>query len=323
MKYIEDLKIGDSISEVYLCKEKRSGTTKNGADYFLVTLQDKTGVLEGNIWDVNSPGINEFDKKDYVEVTGVIKEYKGKNQINITSLRVADVNSVNVEDYIPTTDKDINEMYSELLDIIGTVKAPYMKKLLEMYFVNDEAFKKRFCYHSAAKSVHHGFAGGLLEHTLSVTKTCDFIAKQYDYLDRDLLLTAAIFHDVGKLAELSPYPENDYTDAGQMLGHIVMGYNLLSVSISKIEDFPEVKRNELLHCILAHHGEYEYGSPKKPSIAEAIALNFADDMDAKLQTMKEVMSKVKGNDISWQGFNYLFDSNIRKTSESYDKKTSE
>ena len=323
MKYIEDLKIGDSISEVYLCKEKRSGTTKNGADYFLVTLQDKTGVLEGNIWDVNSPGINEFDKKDYVEVSGVIKEYKGKNQINITSLRVADVNSVNVEDYIPTTDKDINEMYSELLDIIGTVKAPYMKKLLEMYFVNDEAFKKRFCYHSAAKSVHHGFAGGLLEHTLSVTKTCDFIAKQYDYLDRDLLLTAAIFHDVGKLAELSPYPENDYTDAGQMLGHIVMGYNLLSVSISKIEDFPEVKRNELLHCILAHHGEYEYGSPKKPSIAEAIALNFADDMDAKLQTMKEVMSKVKGNDISWQGFNYLFDSNIRKTSESYDKKTSE
>ena len=323
MKYIEDLKIGDSISEVYLCKEKRSGTTKNGADYFLVTLQDKTGVLEGNIWDVNSPGINEFDKKDYVEVTGVIKEYKGKNQINITSLRVADVNSVNVEDYIPTTDKDINEMYSELLDIIGTVKAPYMKKLLEMYFVNDEAFKKRFCYHSAAKSVHHGFAGGLLEHTLSVTKTCDFIAKQYDYLDRDLLLTAAVFHDVGKLAELSPYPENDYTDAGQMLGHIVMGYNLLSNSMRQIENFPEPKKNELLHCILAHHGEYEYGSPKKPSIAEAIALNFADDMDAKLQTMKEVMSKVKGNDISWQGFNYLFDSNIRKTSESYDKKTSE
>ena len=320
MKYIEDLKVGDAVTETYLCKEKRSGTTKNGADYFLVTLQDKTGVLEGNIWDVNSPGINEFDKKDYVEVSGVIKEYKGKNQINITSLRVVDVNSVNVENYIPTTDKDVDEMYGELLDIIGTIKAPYMKKLLEMHFVNDEIFIKKFRYHSAAKSVHHGFAGGLLEHTLSVTKTCDFIAKQYDYLDRDLLLTAAIFHDVGKLAELSPYPENDYTDAGQMLGHIVIGYNMLSNSIRKIDDFPKVKRNELLHCILAHHGEYEYGSPKKPSIAEAIALNFADDMDAKLETMKEVMSKVKGNDISWQGFNYLFDSNIRKTSEAYDDK---
>ena len=249
----------------------------------------------------------------------MIKEYKGKNQINITSLRVVDVNSVNVENYIPTTDKDVDEMYGELLDIIGTIKAPYMKKLLEMHFVNDEIFIKKFRYHSAAKSVHHGFAGGLLEHTLSVTKTCDFIAKQYDYLDRDLLLTAAIFHDVGKLAELSPYPENDYTDAGQMLGHIVIGYNMLSNSIRKIDDFPKVKRNELLHCILAHHGEYEYGSPKKPSIAEAIALNFADDMDAKLETMKEVMSKVKGNDISWQGFNYLFDSNIRKTSEAYEE----
>ena len=323
MKFIESLKVGDSISETYLCKEKRSGTTKNGVDYFLVALQDKTGVLEGNIWDVNSPGINEFDKKDYVEVTGVIKEYKGKNQINITSLRVVDVNSVNVENYIPTTDKNVDEMYDELLGIIGTIKAPYMKKLLQMYFVDDESFKKRFCYHSAAKSVHHGFAGGLLEHTLSVTKTCDFIAGQYDYLDRDLLLTAAMFHDVGKLAELSPYPENDYTDSGQLLGHIVMGYNLLSVSISKIEDFPEVKRNELLHCILAHHGEYEYGSPKKPSIAEAIALNFADDMDAKLETMKELMSKVNGNDISWQGFNRLFDSNIRKTSESYEYRTSD
>lgn len=319
MKYIQDLKVGDMITEVYFCKEKRSGTSKNGADYFLVVLQDKTGVLEGNIWDVNSPGINEFEKNDYVEVTGNIKEYKGKNQITITKVSVVDSSNVDISEYIPSTDKDIDTMYEELLGIIKTIKAPYMKELLEMYFVKDESFKKRFCYHSAAKSVHHGFVGGLLEHTLSVTKTCDFISKQYDYLDRDLLLTAAMFHDVGKLAELSPYPENDYTDAGQMIGHIVMGYNLLSNSMKQIEGFPVVKKNELLHCILAHHGEYEYGSPKKPAIAEAIALNFADDMDAKLETMKEVMSKVKENDISWQGFNYLFDSNVRKTSSSYEE----
>lgn len=317
MKFIETLNVGDNITEVYLCKEKRTGTKKDGQEYYLVTLQDKTGILEGNVWDTNSPGIQEFDKKQYVEVTGFIKEYKGKNQINITRLTVVDSSKVEPENYIPCTDKDIDAMYDELLSIIKTIKAPYMKELLEMYFVNNEGFKKRFVYHSAAKSVHHGFVGGLLEHTLSVTKTCDFIAKQYDYLDRDLLLTAAIFHDIGKLAELSPYPENDYTDEGQMLGHIVMGYNLLSKSMEEIEDFPKVKKNELLHCILAHHGEYEFGSPKKPSIAEAIALNFADDMDAKLETMKEVMSKVKGNDTSWQGFNYLFDSNIRKTSEAY------
>ena len=315
MKYIDTLNVGDNVKEIYLCKDKRSGTTKNGADYFLLELQDKTGVLEGNIWEAASPGIQEFDKKDFVEVTGVIKEYKGKNQITISSLRVVDKKAVELSDYIPCSDKDIDAMYEELLKIIDTVEAPYMKKLLDMYFRENSGFKKQFCYHSAAKSVHHGFVGGLLEHTLSVTKTCDFVSKQYDYLDRDLLITAAVFHDVGKLAELSPYPENDYTDEGQMIGHIVMGYNLLSNSMREIEDFPEKKKTELLHCILAHHGEYEFGSPKKPAIAEAIALKFADDMDAKLETMKELMSKVKDNDTSWQGYNRLLDSNIRKTSE--------
>ncbi len=315
MKFIDSLNVGDNIKEIYLCKDKRSGTTKNGADYYLVTLQDKTGVLEGNIWDVGSPGIQEFEKSNYVEVTGQIKEYKGKNQITITALRVVDATQVDVTNYIPSTEKNIDDMYDELLGFIDTINAPYMKELLEKYYKNDENFRKRFCYHSAAKSVHHSFVGGLLEHTLSVTKTCDFIAKQYDYLDRDLLLTAAMFHDIGKLAELSPYPENDYTDHGQMLGHIVMGYNLLSNSIREIDDFPEVKKTELLHCILSHHGKLEFGSPKTPSIAEAIALNFADDMDAKLETMKELMAKVKGNDTSWQGFNRLLDSNIRKTSK--------
>ncbi len=313
MKFIEDLNVGDNIREVYLCKEKRSGTKKDGDEYYFVALQDKTGVLEGNIWDVNNAGIKEFEKTNYVRVTGNIKEYKGKNQINIIGLSPVDPSEINPADYIPCSDKDIDTMYSELLDLIDTVKAPYMKELLEMYFVKNDDFKKRFCYHSAAKSVHHGFVGGLLEHTLSVAKMCDYMSVQYDYLDRDLLLTAAIFHDVGKLAELSPYPENDYTDDGQMLGHIVMGYNMLAESIRKIDNFPKIKKTELLHCILAHHGEYEYGSPKKPCIAEAIALKFADDMDAKLETMKETLSKVKGNDVSWQGFNRLLDSNIRKT----------
>lgn len=314
MKFIESLNVGNVITETYLCKEKRVGTKKSGDEYYFLVLQDKTGTIEANIWDVSNPGINEFDKKDYVEITGDVREYKGKNQLNITKLSVVDVINVDQTNYIPCSEKNIEEMYDELLEIINTIQSVYMKELLEMYFVNDDNFKKRFCYHSAAKSVHHGFVGGLLEHTLSVTKFCDYMTKQYDYLDRDLLITAAMFHDVGKLAELSPYPENDYTDDGQLLGHIVMGYNLLSQSISKIEGFPKTKKSELLHCILAHHGQLEYGSPKKPAIAEAIALNFADDMDAKLETMKEAVSKVKDDDLSWQGFNYLLDSNIRKTS---------
>ena len=193
------------------------------------------------------------------------------------------------------------------------MKNPYLSKLLHNFF--DKAdFEKRFKFHSAAKSVHHGFVGGLLEHTVSVTRNCDFFAKCYTFLNRDLLLTAAIFHDVGKLCELSTFPENDYTDAGQLLGHIVIGTEWVGDEIRKIPDFPVVLANELKHCILAHHGELEYGSPKKPALAEALALSFADNLDAKMETVKELLANVPDNNLEWQGFNRLLDSNFRKTS---------
>ena len=162
--------------------------------------------------------------------------------------------------------------------------------------------------------MHHGYVGGLLEHTLGVTKNCDFYAQMYPMLNRDLLLTAAIFHDIGKLDEISPFPQNDYTDEGQLLGHIMIGAAKVQERINTIEGFPEVRARELIHCILAHHGELEFGSPKKPAIAEAVALSFADNIDAKMETMKEALGNVAEGDLKWQGFNRLFDSNIRKTS---------
>ena len=171
-----------------------------------------------------------------------------------------------------------------------------------------------FGFSSAAKMVHHGFVGGLLEHTLSVVKLCDYYTKEYSYLNRDLLISAALFHDMGKTKELSPFPMNDYTDDGQLLGHIMMGAEMLHDAIKEIPDFPAKLESELKHCILAHHGEYEYGSPKKPALAEAMALNMADNTDAKLETMKEIFDKAGDND-EWLGYNRLFESNIRKASE--------
>ena len=165
--------------------------------------------------------------------------------------------------------------------------------------------------HSAAKSVHHGFAGGLLEHTLSVVKFCDYMAGAYPILNKNLLFTAAICHDIGKTKELSSFPENDYTDEGQLLGHIVIGVEMIGDAVRNIPDFPEKLANELKHCIVAHHGELEYGSPKKPALAEAMALNLADNADAKMQTLTELFKDKKGND--WLGYNRLFESNIRKT----------
>ena len=189
---------------------------------------------------------------------------------------------------------------------------PSIQKLASSYFLEDKAFVKKFCFHSAAKSVHHGFVGGLLEHTLSVIKLCDFYTKSYPALNRDLLLTAALFHDIGKVQELSAFPENDYTDDGQLLGHIVIGTMMVADRIKEIPGFPAKTAAELKHCILAHHGELEYGSPKKPALLEALALNFADNTDAKMETMLEVL-KSGGENPGWLGYNRFLETNVRKT----------
>ncbi len=205
-------------------------------------------------------------------------------------------------------------MYEELVGFIRSVKNPYLNKLASSYFIEDRVFAKDFQFHSAAKSVHHGFVGGLLEHTLSVVKLCDYYAGYYPGINRDLLLTAAMFHDIGKTKELSVFPENDYTDDGQLLGHIIIGTEMVGERIRTIPGFPEKLATELKHCILAHHGELEYGSPKKPALLEALALNFADNTDAKMETMLEILHGA-GDNQGWLGYSRLMETNVRKTTE--------
>lgn len=314
MRYIDSLHEGDRITEIYLCKNKQIATSKAGKQYENVLLQDKTGILDGKIWDPDSSGIEEFEAMDYVEVTGDLSNFQGKLQLAIKRVRKCREDQVDQSDYIPVSEKNIDEMYDELMKIVDTVQESHLNELLHRFF-NNAAFAARFKSHSAAKSVHHGFSGGLLEHTLSVTKNCVFFAENYPYLKRDLLVTAAIFHDVGKLKELSTFPANDYTDMGQLLGHIVIGCEWVGEGIKSIKGFPPVLANELRHCILAHHGELEYGSPKKPAIMEAMALNFADNLDAKLETFKEALAGSADHGLEWQGFNRFLDSNIRRTSD--------
>ncbi len=233
--------------------------------------------------------------------------------VNVTRIRKAQEGEYDPAEYIPASKYDREEMYQELVGYINTIQEPHLKQLTCKYFVEDAEFIKEFKQHSAAKSVHHGFVGGLLQHTLAVTRMCDFFAKNYPILDRDLLITAAIFHDIGKIWELSDFPSNDYTDEGQLLGHIFLGAELIGREAEKIPGFPEVLARELRHCILAHHGELEYGSPKKPAMAEAMALNFADNADAKLETMTEVYDKAEPT-TEWLGYNRLLESNVRQSS---------
>ena len=274
MRYISELREGSRIQDVYLCKHKQSAVTKNGKNYENVVLQDRTGVLDAKIWDPNSDAIHEFDALDYIYVAGSVSNFNGSLQASLKQVRKADPSEYIPADYLPVTKKNRKVMYNELLSYAGSVKQPYLSALLKSFFVEDKEFLKVFAGHSAAKTVHHSFVGGLLEHTLSVTKICDYIARNYPAVNRDLLITVA----------------------------------------KDIAGFPEKLETEIKHCILAHHGEYEYGSPKKPAIIEAMALNLADNMDAKLETMTEILESGPVND-EWLGFNRFFDSNLRRTSQ--------
>lgn len=311
MKYIKDLREGDRIFDIYLCKHKQAAVTKNGKAYENVTLQDKTGTVDAKVWEPNNPGIADYDTLDYIEVYGDVTSFQGNLQVNIKRIRVCREGEYNPAEYLPVSSKNIDEMYRELLNLIKSIKNPFLHELLESFFVKDEKVVKAFKNSSAAKTVHHGFVGGLLEHTLSVTKLCDYYCSAYPILKRDLLLSAAMFHDIGKTKEISAFPENDYTDDGQLLGHIVMGSQMVAQKAAKIDGFPHVLLAELQHCILAHHGKYEYGSPKLPALIEAVALNYADDTDAKLETFKELLENNTNTDNSWMGFNRFFESNLR------------
>ena len=311
MNYINELRDGEMVSEIYLCKNKVVAKTKAGKTYYSMQLQDKTGIIDAKIWELNN-AIAHFEALDYIRVDAQVTSFNGALQLNIKRVRIADEGEYDVADYMPCSKKNVDEMHKELTTIIESVKEEHLNKLLKMFFVEDIEFLNKFKSHSAAKSIHHGFIGGLLEHSLSVAKLCDFIAKQYPVINRDLLVTAAICHDIGKIDELSSFPENDYTDEGQLVGHIVMGTMMVNDKINKIDGFPETLANELKHCILAHHGELEYGSPKKPALIEAVALAHADNMDAKIETFTEVIDANKDK-AEWLGYNKMFESNVRMT----------
>ena len=313
MKYIQEFREGDHIAGIYLCKQKNSAVTKNGKPYDNVILQDKTGSIDCKIWDVGSAGICDFDALDYVDIVGEVSSFNGALQVSIKRTRVAGEGEYDPRDYLPVSERDIDEMYKELLGYVGDISNHYLKALLDEFFVKDEAFIKRFKQASAAKSVHHCFVGGLLEHTVSVANLCRYYAAKYPMLKKDLVVSAALLHDIGKVYEISSFPENDYTDEGNLLGHIVMGAEMVGEKAALIDGFPKSLLNELKHCILAHHGKLEFGSPKKPALIEAVALNFADDLDAKMETFKEILGAT--TEQGWLGFNRLFESNLRATKQ--------
>jgi 3'-5' exoribonuclease len=311
MQFINTIRENDQVTDHYLCTAKQVLKTRAGKTYYSLKIQDKTGEIECKIWDLND-GINHFEAGDYVKLDGVVVTFQGGLQLNIRRIRRSQEGEFSPSDYVPMTIYNIEDMYKEFLSYIDQVENKYIKQLLNAFFVEDKVLVKRFKEHGAAKSVHHNFFGGLLEHTLGILRICEFLAKSYPVVNKDVLYAGAMLHDIGKLVELTELPIVDYTDEGQLIGHIIIGVEWINERANAIPGMPKTIVNLIKHCVIAHHGELEYGSPKKPAILEAALLHYADNMDAKVQTFTNILDATESQD-DWAGYQRLFESNIRKT----------
>lgn len=311
MRYISDLKDEETIVGHYLCKKKQTLKSRVGKNYISLILQDKTGTINAKVWELNNQ-IQSFEENDFIKIEGTVLTYKDELQMTIRKIRRSQEGEYEPMDYIPSTDKNIEDLFKGIINIINSLENIYIKTLLENIYIKNDELRERFKIHSAAKSMHHNYMGGLLEHTLSIAEICNFLASHYPYTNRDVLIASGIIHDIGKMFELSPFPNNEYTDDGQLLGHIVIGAELITSESAKIEGFPEQLKSLLKHSILAHHGEYEYGSPKRPKTLEAFIVSCVDELDAKLKMYEEaiISDTTSGN---WVGYNKMLARNIRKT----------
>lgn len=292
MTYIEDFKDGEAIIGHFLCRRKAQGKTRAGKPYLSLTLADRTGQIEAKVWDLGTH-IGEFESGSFIKVDGDVLLYNGEPQLKVNRLRTSVAGEFDPADYIPRSEKDIDGMWTRLSAMIDTIKDVHLSALLYRIYTTDQVLKL-FTTHSAGKQLHHAYSGGLLEHTLSVAETCDFLCGRYKFVNRDLCITAALLHDIGKLSEISPFPENDYTDDGQLLGHIYMTSAMVERESREIEGFPDRLRSLLIHCLLSHHGEYEYGSPQLPKTIEAMILHVSDNADAKLKMFESTFEETSG-----------------------------
>jgi 3'-5' exoribonuclease len=292
--YISDLTgfdEGKVFDSYFLLLTRQQRSTKTNKPYLNLVLGDKTGQLEARVWDPADPRIaKDFDAGDIVKVRGACSRYEERLQAKIDQLRLAQPDEVEKSDLLPATGYDVNDLWRQLGNFIEDMSNPDLKALLTA-MLSDPAIAKAYREAPAARQLHHAWLGGLLEHVVSLLRLADRVAAHYPMLDRDLLLTGVVLHDIGKIRELSWDTGFDYTIEGVLLGHIQMGVDLVEKTIEKLPHFPDRLRTLVLHLILSHHGKLEFGSPKLPMIPEALALNFIDDLDAKMQAVMSEFDK--------------------------------
>ncbi len=311
--YVSDIKKGDRLSERFLVKEKILAYSQKGAPYLNLKLGDKSGQVEAKVWDNAAELDGLFKKGDIILIKAQAQSYKNILQLSISEIKTSLPEEIDLSDYLPTARQDANLMLAELMKYVDDIGNPHLTALLKSLF-DDEEIRNRFQLAPAAKGFHHVYLGGLLEHTLSVVRLLDQVTRHYQGLNRDLIMAGGILHDLGKIYEFNYDRLIDYSDEGRLIGHIVMGAEMITERIARLPSFPASLAIELKHLILSHHGMLEYGSPKLPNTVEAIIVHMVDDLDAKINAFQEYIKASPDDNSNWTPFHRLFDRYIYKGS---------
>jgi 3'-5' exoribonuclease len=291
-----------TITTTFVVASKQIKPKKTGDLYIALTLADRTGQIEAKIWDNVHECLDAFDQDDFVKIKGLLNKYNNRFQLTIHKVRKCEEGEVDFSDYLPKTDKDVEALWETLRGFVESFKNEQLRALLQA-FMADPEIANRYKNAPAAKSLHHAFVGGLLDHVVSLFKSCDLVSRNYPQIDRDLLMSGAFLHDIGKLHELSYARSISYTTSGQLLGHMIIELEMLQAKIALVPGFSPELKILLEHMIISHHGQYEFGSPKLPMFPEALMLHYLDDLDSKMESMRAQFEREAANEDAWTGYN--------------------
>ena len=290
------------ITSTFVVVSKQIKPKKTGEPYLALTLGDRTGQLEAKMWDNVDDVLDVFEQDDFLKVKGLINKYKNRFQLTIHKLRRLGDAEIDYSDYLPKTTKNVDELWQVLIDFVDTFQNPHLKSLLRA-FMDDPHVAYAYRNAPAAKTLHHAYIGGLLDHVVSLFRSCDLVCRNYPNVNRDLVLAGAFLHDIGKIDELTFSRSFSYTTRGQLLGHMVIELEMLQAKLVLFPDFPAELKTLLEHLIISHHGQYEFGSPKLPMFPEALLLHYMDDLDSKMESVRAHFERESENESPWTSYN--------------------
>jgi 3'-5' exoribonuclease len=291
-----------TITTHFVVANKQIKNKKDGSSYLALTLADRAGQIEAKMWDNCAEAIVAVNQDDFVKVKGLLNKYNGRFQLTIHLIRKCEDSEVDPSDYLPKTSKNIDELWAKLGEFVESFTNPHLKALLRA-FMADEEIAKAYRTAPAAKTLHHAYIGGLLDHVISLMSLCELVVQNYPSVNRDLVITGCFLHDIGKIHELGYARSFTYTTEGQLLGHIIIELEMLHDKIHQVPGFPDELKILIEHLIISHHGQYEFGSPKLPMFPEAMILHYCDDLDSKMEAMRAQFERESGLDSPWTAYN--------------------